>query len=182
MKQIALSLALAIALGGGAKVAVAEPAQGRGGEAKSQHARVITEVELRQELQSHKGRPLILHFWATWCGPCLSELPTLARLSREVQRRGIDFVAVSLDSPSARGAERVSAVLSQRVRDPHWSSILRVADVERFMMSIDPEWEGEIPVFFAFDREARLRGAHLGDITPGEFEELATGLLADGKR
>jgi len=70
----------------------------------------------------------------------------------------------------------VSAVLSQRVRDPHWSSILRVIDVEQFMTSIDPSWEGAIPVFFAFDRDTRLRRSHLGNISPGEFEALVAGL------
>jgi thiol-disulfide isomerase/thioredoxin len=178
MKQLALSFAFAIAMAGAGKAAAAEAPQAKEARAaKADQARVITEAELRTELQSHKGRPLVLHFWATWCGPCISELPTLARLARDVQRRGIDFVAVSLDSPSPKSAERVSAVLSQRVRDPHWSSILRVADVERFMTSIDPHWEGAIPVFFAFDRESRLRGSHLGNITPNEFETLVTTLL-----
>lgn len=183
MKQLVLCFAFAVAMGGGGKPASADPAQGKAArDGKAEHARVITEDELRQELQSHKGRPVVLHFWATWCGPCISELPTLARLARDIQRRGIDFVAVSLDSPSPKSAERVSAVLTQRVRDPHWSSILRVANVDRFMNSIDPQWEGAIPVFFAFDRETKLRGAHLGNITPGEFETLVTALTTDPER
>jgi thiol-disulfide isomerase/thioredoxin len=182
MKQLALSLGFAIAMAGGGNPASAEPPQAKEARAaKADQARVITEAELRTELQSHKGRPLVLHFWATWCGPCISELATLARLARDVQRRGIDFVAISLDDPGTKSAERVSAVLSQRVRDPHWSSILRVADVGRFMTSIDPHWEGAIPVFFAFDRETRLRSSHLGNITPNEFETLVTPLLANAK-
>lgn len=183
MKQVVSLLVFAIAVGGGAKPVAAEPSQGKAArDGKSETARVITEVELRQELQAHKGRPLVLHFWATWCAPCISELPTLARLARKIQPRGIDFIAVSLDNPSPKGAARVSAVLSQRVRDPHWSSILRVGDVEQFMSSIDPQWEGEIPVFFAFDRYARLRGAHVGNITPSEFETLVAGLASDANR
>jgi thiol-disulfide isomerase/thioredoxin len=183
MKLLALSVAFAIVVVGGGNPTLAEPAQAKEARAaKAEQARVITEADLRAELEAHKGRPLVLHFWATWCGPCISELSTLARLARDVQRRGIDFVAVSLDSPSTKSAERVSAVLNQRVRDPHWSSILRVADVERFMTSIDPHWEGAIPVFFALDRDSRLRASHLGNISPGEFETLVTALLADAKR
>lgn len=183
MKQVVPLLVFVIVVGGGIKPVAAEPSQGKTArDGKSEPARVITEVELRQELQAHKGRPLVLHFWATWCAPCISELPTLARLARNIQRRGIDFIAVSLDNPSRKGAERVSAVLSQRVRDPHWSSILRVADVEGFMSSIDPQWEGSIPVFFAFDRDARLRGAHVGNITPSELETLVAGLAGDAKK
>jgi thiol-disulfide isomerase/thioredoxin len=153
----------------------------RDGKAALEQAKVISESELRQELQSHKGRPLVLHFWATWCGPCLSELPVLARLAQDVQRRGVDFIAVSLDSPSQRSAQRVSAVLAQRVRDPHWSSILRVVDVETFMTSIDPAWEGAIPMFFAFDRDNKLRRSHLGNISRPEFEALVAGLVPAGQ-
>jgi thiol-disulfide isomerase/thioredoxin len=178
---VTVALILSLDLARAAASDASQGKEGRGRPAVDQ-AKVITEADLRQELQARKGRPVILHFWATWCGPCLSELPTLARLTYDLHGRGIDFIAVSLDSPSVRSAQRVSSVLAQRVRDPHWSSILRIVDVDRFMTSIDPDWEGGIPVFFAFDRETRLRRSHLGNITPGEFETLVTGLLADAKK
>lgn len=183
MKTMAFSLAAALCMGGSVGsvgnvgLAIAEAARGtETGKPAVEQARVITEAELRQELLSHKGRPVVLHFWATWCAPCISELPVLARLAQDVQRRGVDFIAVSLDSPSTRGAQRVSAVLAQRVRDPHWSSILKVGNVEAFLNSIDPRWEGAIPVFFAFDRDNKLRRSHLGNITQPEFEALIAGL------
>jgi len=186
MKPLALSLTLAGSLIVGTHPVAAEAGDANvaregkpAGDLVKAQAKVISEADLRQELQSHKGRPLVLHFWATWCGPCLSELPVLARLAEDVQRRGVDFIAVSLDSPSPRSAQRVSAVLAQRVRDPHWSSILRVADVDTFMTSIDPHWEGAIPMFFAFDRDSKLRRSHLGNITQPEFEALIAGLATE---
>ncbi|HEY8278091.1 MAG TPA: TlpA disulfide reductase family protein [Bdellovibrionota bacterium] len=47
------------------------------------------------ELKTLKGKPVVLHFWATWCGPCVVELPELVALSRS--RPEIEFVAVSVD-------------------------------------------------------------------------------------
>jgi glutamate formiminotransferase len=41
------------------------------------------------------------------------------------------------------------------------------------MSSIDPEWEGAIPVFFAFDSETRMRRTHLGNINQSELDALA---------
>ncbi len=46
-------------------------------------ARFITPAQLKATLASHKGHVVVLHFWATWCLPCLKELPLLAKLAHE---------------------------------------------------------------------------------------------------
>jgi thiol-disulfide isomerase/thioredoxin len=141
-------------------------------------ARVISEAELKTELESHRGRAVILHFWASWCVPCLAELPLLARLAQDSRRKGVDFLAISLDSPSQQSAQHVSALLASRIRDPHWSVILKVADTDAFMTSIDPNWEGAIPVFFAYDRNSRLRRSLVGNINQVEFDDLISDLTS----
>ena len=145
----------------------------RKGQPAAEPARVITVAELTREIRSHKGRPVILHFWATWCVPCLTELPFLDRAAKDLSRRGVDFLPISLDSPTPLSAKHVGALLAQRVRNPHWSPILKVDDIDAFITSIDPGWEGAIPVFFAFDREARMRRTHLGNINQAELDALA---------
>jgi len=149
----------------------------REGQPTWEQARVITVAELARELRSHKGRPVILHFWATWCAPCLTELPFLDRAAKDLRLRGVDFLPVSLDSPTQLSAKHVGALLAQRVRDAHWSPILKVDDIDAFMTSIDPGWEGAIPVFFAFDSETRMRRTHLGNINQSELDALVNRVI-----
>jgi thiol-disulfide isomerase/thioredoxin len=49
-----------------------------------------------------KGKPVFLNIWATWCGPCVREMPSIARLAQEprLQGKGIEFVCVSVDDSS----------------------------------------------------------------------------------
>jgi len=158
------------------------PAESRDGRSVPKQAKVITEAELKTELVGHKGRVTILHFWATWCEPCLTELPFIARLAQEWKRKGIDFVPVSLDSPSEKSVRHVSEVLAQRVRDVHWSRVLKLSDASAFMSSVDPRWEGVIPAFFAYDQESKLRRSFVGNIDQSEFDKLISGLVYPGKK
>jgi thiol-disulfide isomerase/thioredoxin len=48
-------------------------------------------------LAPYKGKPLILNLWATWCAPCVKEMPSLARLSAALKDQGVAVVAISED-------------------------------------------------------------------------------------
>jgi peroxiredoxin len=57
------------------------------------------------DLSSTSGHIVLLSFWASWCGPCRAELPTLARLQKELGTELVDVVLVAMDNPVK--AERV---------------------------------------------------------------------------
>jgi thiol-disulfide isomerase/thioredoxin len=50
-------------------------------------------------LYDHKGKPILLHFWATWCAPCLKELPTLFNLAENQKNLTILAIAVNDKTP-----------------------------------------------------------------------------------
>jgi thioredoxin-like negative regulator of GroEL len=56
------------------------------------------------DIESFRGRPLLMTFWASWCGPCRQELPELEKLAAELADRGFALVAVNLDQSASIGA------------------------------------------------------------------------------
>lgn len=61
----------------------------------------LTLTDLAQEqpanLEAYKGKPLIVNLWATWCGPCVTEMPSLAKLADHLKDQGVAVVAISED-------------------------------------------------------------------------------------
>ena len=52
------------------------------------------------DLASLRGKPLLINFWATWCAPCLREMPELDRFYREFSPRGWQVLGLAIDGPT----------------------------------------------------------------------------------
>jgi cytochrome c biogenesis protein CcmG/thiol:disulfide interchange protein DsbE len=50
----------------------------------------------RVSVDQHLGKPMVINFWATWCGPCREEAPLLVRAARKYRDRGVVFIGVDI--------------------------------------------------------------------------------------
>jgi thiol-disulfide isomerase/thioredoxin len=57
-----------------------------------------------KSLADYKGQVVVLNLWATWCGPCRAEMPSLEKLYQELGPKGLKIVAVSIDNPGMESA------------------------------------------------------------------------------
>jgi len=110
-------------------------------------------------LQQFRGQVVLLNFWATWCKPCVGEMPLLAALAKKYQGRGFKVVAASLDDPAeedtvARFAGRLPEGMEVWVG-------ATLDDMARLKMG------SAVPVTVLLDREGRVLGARQGAITEG---------------
>jgi len=122
------------------------------------------------DLTSLRGRVVLVDFWATWCLPCISEIPQFNQLKKDYGDKGIEIVAVSLDP---EGAAKVTPFLkehpmgyTQAIGD---SEITRLFGVE----------ESKLPVAILLDKRGRVRFRHVGITKKETFESEIQALLGE---
>ncbi|HTA19628.1 MAG TPA: TlpA disulfide reductase family protein [Polyangia bacterium] len=131
---------------------------------------VLLDLPAIQRAVHGHGRPLLVHFWASWCGPCIEELPLVDTFARDMKARGVDVLSLSLDDPARAGAHVVE-VLTHRA--PSLTrNIVHVEDPDAFINAIDSKWEGSIPAVFAYDGRGQLRGRLIGEASRRDLDAL----------
>jgi peroxiredoxin len=122
-------------------------------------------------LSEHRGEVLLINFWASWCAPCVEEMPSLERLHRALEAKGLRVVAVSVDDDIAT---------IRRFREEHDLSFLILHDEGA---SVSHTFETfKYPETYIIDREGRLLSKVVGArdwITPRIMVDLV-GLLKEG--
>ena len=57
----------------------------------------VTDADRTVSLKDLRGKVVVLNFWATWCPPCVDEMPSLVQMQKQLKDRGITVLAVSVD-------------------------------------------------------------------------------------
>jgi thiol-disulfide isomerase/thioredoxin len=107
----------------------------------SQDITRIKASELEQLMQ-HKDSPVVINLWATWCVPCVMEMPHFVKQAARFPQ--VKFIFISLDMKDAYPDK-----ISRFVRKRKISSTVVWLDepnANKFADKIDPRWEGSIPV------------------------------------
>ena len=122
--------------------------------------------ELR--LASLRGRPIVLNFWATWCPPCLKEMPDLDRLHGTHAASGLQVVGLAVDGPTP-----VRQFLArQPVRFAIGLAGLDGTELSRRLGNSN----GGLPFTVVFDGQGRLRHRKLGQTNYDELDRWVRGL------
>jgi peroxiredoxin len=140
------------------------------GESKLAPDFTLTDLDGRKlRLSDYKGKVVLLDFWATWCGPCRTEIPHFVEMQNKYGAEGFQVVGVSMDD-DAKPVREFSQ--QYKLNYPVAVGDDKLAELYGGVLGL--------PVNFIIDREGRIYAKHLGATSVSVFDQEVNDLL--GKR
>jgi thiol-disulfide isomerase/thioredoxin len=118
-------------------------------------------------LSDYKGKVVLINLWATWCAPCLVEMPELVKLQKEHEARGLQIIGVTFPNDRRTSVRRM--VRRFKLNYPVLFGTPELLDAYQI---------GEVlPVTVVVDRSGKIRARILGILEPEDFRENVAPLL-----
>ena len=113
----------------------------------------VQDPERTVSLHDFRGQVVVLNFWATWCPPCVEEMPSLVEMQRRMKNKGVTVVAVSVD---------VDQNAYQQFRKDHNVNLLTVRDPNQKSSNLYGTFK--FPETYVIDRQGVMRRKFIGAV------------------
>ena len=123
-----------------------------------------------QPLSQWRGRPLVVNFWATWCPPCVEEMPDLQRIRDEYRDRGVEVIGIGIDNAAKIAAFRDKLGLTL----PLLVAGVGGSDLNRALGNAG----GALPYTVLIGVDGRIRERHLGQVKPAQLRRWLDAALS----
>jgi thiol-disulfide isomerase/thioredoxin len=124
------------------------------------------------DLQAHRGKVVVLNFWASWCPPCRVESPDFDQVYRATKADGVDFVGVAVKD---RKADSAQFVASHKISYPSLFDPTGRSTVQRFRdLRV-----GGFPFTIIVDKQGRVAAVYVSALLQQDIQPVVTRLAAE---
>ena len=133
----------------------------------------IDDAGVAKLVKNDTKKLLVINVWATWCGPCVAELPEFVTMNRMYRGRDFQLVTLSLDEPDKKDAA-LKVLKDKKVAATNY--LVKTEDRDKFAEALDKDWPGPVPYTLIVapgrqgdlpqEREHRPAGGPAGDRRP----------------
>jgi thiol-disulfide isomerase/thioredoxin len=142
---------------------------------KSKEIRVIKFEALNEIINNESDEIRVINFWATWCRPCIAEMPYFEALPKKINGSDIKVYLISMDFP-----EEVDTKVKSFVERRNITSevlLLDETDFNAFIDKVDSRWSGAIPATLIIYPKSGKRVFLEKELHEGELEKEIESLL-----
>ena len=132
-------------------------------------ARVVKLAELQKVMNEPSSQVKVINFWATWCAPCIKEIPLFERLGQ--QRKDVAVTLVSMDMDLDPNPEKVHKFVARKKLT---SSVLILDETNpnSYIDKIEKDWSGALPATIVINTTTGKRVFVERELHEGELEKL----------
>lgn len=140
--------------------------------AQNEQVEIIHFEDLQQIMEKAKGeeRVTVINFWATWCGPCVKEMPYFETLQAESRTNQVKVFLISLDDPDRMS--RVKKLLDKKEIRQSTVKLLDEPDFNSWIDKVATEWSGAIPATLVINHQNSQKAFHEGELTQQSLNQL----------
>ncbi|WP_373522298.1 TlpA family protein disulfide reductase [Aquiflexum sp.] len=131
---------------------------------------IISYQEFDEMVKTPSNKIRIYNFWATWCGPCVKEMPYFEKI--QADDSSIELIFISMDD--GRKPERVTSFMKKKgIKAPVY--LLDDVDYNKWIDKVNSTWSGAIPATL-FVKSDGTKSFHEGEVTEKELEIMINNL------
>ena len=133
----------------------------------AQRVTVVKFPELQKRLSQPTDTTYIVNFWATWCAPCVKELPSFEQVRTAYARKKVKVLLISLDYAS-QVDRKVRPFVQQRGLKAE-VLVLNEPDPNEWLEKVDAKWSGALPFTLIFNNKTKQRATFERELTKAEL-------------
>lgn len=134
----------------------------------------LDETALKKLVKNDTDKLLLINVWATWCGPCVKELPEFVTMNRMYRGRKFQLVTISLDQPGDKAAA-LELLKAKHVSATNYIST--IAKQDTFGEALDKEWPGPVPYTLLIAPGGKVLYRHTNEVDPLEVRRAIVDYL-----
>lgn len=119
----------------------------------SQQVKLLNIDQLNERIKNGKDSTYVVNFWATWCAPCIKELPHFEKLMAEHRSEKLAVLLVSVDFKSKLNSGVIPFVKRKNLKSEVF--LLNESSPQEYIDRIDPSWSGSIPATIFIKNDKR---------------------------
>lgn len=135
---------------------------------------VVNFEQFQPLLQQQDGNIYVINFWATWCAPCIKEIPYFEQLGEKYRDRNVKVIMVSLDMRNQLTTKLIPFIEKHGMKNE--VILLDDPKFNDWIPLVDKNWTGAIPATLVYDGDG-FREFYQKELSLDDLEEIVRPLL-----